>query len=191
MQAKEKQVIERIWAKKEWEDSQNLVKEARSRNIEPIAGETLYFFARGTRAKRILEIGGSTGLSTIFLAAAARDNGGRVYSLELLLGRVEQARYNLRDAGLEEYVEHRIGDAYRHLPELEGKFDFVLLDCEKPDYLPFLKLVLDKVEPGTFIFADNVISHQNELLEFLSFMKSELYSMVIPVGKVLAVGISR
>ena len=98
----------------------------------PVSRETgnfLYIIACAQRSRTIVEFGASFGISTIFLAAAVRDNGGgRVISSELNPAKVKKARQNLHEAGLGDLVEIREGDALKTLGQLEGEVDLLLLD---------------------------------------------------------------
>jgi predicted O-methyltransferase YrrM len=126
--------------------------------VSPETARLLYMLARANGAKAIVEFGTSFGVSTIHLAAALRDNGGgRLIGSELESHKVEQARANLSEAGLEDLVDVREGDALvtlaRDLPET---VDLVLFDGHKPLYVPVLDLVLPRLRAGAFLVADNV-----------------------------------
>src|SRR3984885_13866631 len=74
-------------------------------------GRFMYVTARAIDAKRIVEFGTSFGISTLYLAAAARDNGGMVIGSEIEPRKWEVARANLAEAGLAEHADIRLGDA--------------------------------------------------------------------------------
>lgn len=126
--------------------------------VSPQTATLLYMLARANRARAIVEFGTSFGISTIHLAAALRDNGGgRLVGSELEANKVEQARRNLRDAGLDELVDVREGDALQTLArDLPEQVDFLLLDGHKPLYLPVFDLVVPRLRAGSFVVADNV-----------------------------------
>ncbi len=120
-------------------------------------GEYLYQTVRSTNARRIVEFGTSFGLSTLFLAAACRDNGGgRVITTELLENKVDRARGYIRAAGLSDFVEFRTGDALETLRDVEGPLDLVFLDGWEPQYLPLLRMLSDRIRPGGIVLADDV-----------------------------------
>ena len=104
----------------------------------------------------VLEVGGSRGYSTIWLAAAARILGGRVVSLEHDPRKIEAWRQNIADAGLEEWAELVEGDALEMLAALEDGFDIVFIDAWKDDYEAYFELARTKLEPGGVVVADNV-----------------------------------
>jgi predicted O-methyltransferase YrrM len=120
-------------------------------------GVLLYMLARGCRARNIVEFGTSFGISTLYLAAALRDNGGgRLITSEFEPSKVARARANLTAAGLIDLVEFREGDALETLSvALPEKVDLVLLDGAKSLYSEILDLVESRLRPGAFVVADN------------------------------------
>jgi predicted O-methyltransferase YrrM len=113
--------------------------------------------ARASKARVIVEFGTSFGLSTIHLAAALKDNGGgRLVGSELEPGKVARARANLREAGLEDLVDVREGDALETLArDLPETIDLVLFDGHKPLYARVLDLLAPRLRPGACLVADN------------------------------------
>jgi len=120
-------------------------------------GTLLYMLARSSGARAIVEFGTSFGISTLHLAAALRDNGGgQLISSEFEPGKVQRARAHLAEAGLDDLVEIRQGDALQTLGEdLPGAIDLVLLDGAKALYADILDLLEDRLAPGALIVADN------------------------------------
>src|SRR5438105_1400262 len=95
--------------------------------VPPEAGQFLYILARGAAAKTVVEFGTSFGISTIYLAAAVRDNGGGiVITTEIEPAKARRAREHIREAGLAEYVEIREGDALVTLRTLDRPIDLLL-----------------------------------------------------------------
>jgi predicted O-methyltransferase YrrM len=125
--------------------------------VSPETGTLLYMLARSTRARSIVEFGTSFGISTLYLAAALRENGGgRLISSEFEPSKVARAREHLVEAGLDDLVEIREGDALQTLSDgLPESIDLVLLDGAKALYGDILDLVLDRLRPGALIVADN------------------------------------
>ena len=138
---------------------QGLPSEQRTRNLDEETARYLYLLVRAARPRQIVEIGSSNGLSTIWLALAARDHGGRVTGTELLTERAEEANRNLRAAGLDGVAEVVPGDARETIARLAGPFDLVFLDAEKDDYSAHFAAFFPKVAPGGLIVTDNVTSH--------------------------------
>jgi len=166
-------------------DARETERPRRMLNITPDTGRLLSILVRSARATRILEVGTSNAYSTIWLADAAGETGGRVTTLESNPDKVALARANLARAGLAERVEIRTGRAADTLAGVPGPFDFVFLDADRGNYLTYLELVLPKVVPRGLIVADNVTSHPDELADYLARVKSHpaLFSVTVPVGK--------
>jgi predicted O-methyltransferase YrrM len=184
LQTKERSEIARIWARKLEQDARQLPMTARHRNLEPSSAEFLCALAAGVGARRIVEVGGSSGLSTIALAAAVRATSGRLITIEIEAERQAESRATLAGLGLEGYVDYRLGDAGEILPEL-GEFDFAFIDCEKEDYIRFFDLL--RVAAGGIVVADNILSHG--LSEYVEHVRLHpgVESITLPVGKGLEV----
>lgn len=121
-------------------------------------GNLLYALIRAARPQTIVEFGTSFGISTIFLAAAVRDNGssGRIVTTEFMGEKAEVARKNLTQAGLIELIDIRVGDAIQTLRDpLPGPAEFLFLDGEKSRYLDVVKLVEPRMSRGCLIASDN------------------------------------
>jgi len=124
--------------------------------ISAPAGNLLYTLVRAGRPDTIVEFGTSYGISTIYLAAAATDNGsGHVLSTELSRTKVAAARANLAEAGLADAVTVLPGDAMETLADVPQQVDFVLLDGWKDLCLPVLRLLEDRLAPGALVVADD------------------------------------
>jgi predicted O-methyltransferase YrrM len=128
----------------------------RSLAVGPDSGRLLFALVAPNAGCEVLEIGGSRGYSTVWLAAAARILGGRVVTLEEDAGKIEVWRRNIAEAGLEEWAELVEGDAKQTLPELEDGFDLVFLDAWKDDYELLFGIARGKLDPGGVVVADNV-----------------------------------
>lgn len=127
--------------------------------ISPAYGRFIYAIARARRATRIVEFGTSMGISTIYLAAALRDNGGgQLIGSELESTKVARARANLDAAGLADLVEIREGDALETLRDVGGEVDFLSIDGAFSLYLPVLKLMEPGLKPGAMILGENAFA---------------------------------
>jgi predicted O-methyltransferase YrrM len=136
------------------------------------AGEAIYNTARAINAKRIVEFGTSFGVSTIYLAAAVRANGGgKVIGTELEPTKVKAARQNITAAGLESFVDVREGDATKTLLDVEAPIDLVLLDGWKDLYIPLLKMLTPKLRKGSVVFADNIHTFRKTLRPYVTHMR--------------------
>ncbi len=134
----------------------------------PVSRETgvlLYQLARSMNARNIVEFGTSFGLSTLYMAAALRDNGGgRLISSEFEPSKIAKAREHLTEGGVSDLVEIREGDALKTLAvDLPQTIDLVLLDGAKALYPDILALVESRLRPGALIVADNA-DHSPEYL---------------------------
>ncbi|TIS50799.1 MAG: O-methyltransferase, partial [Mesorhizobium sp.] len=116
-----------------------------------------YMLARSTGARIIVEFGTSSGISTLYLAAALRDNGGgRLITTEFEPSKVMRAKANLAEGGLIDLVEVREGDALETLSaDLPERIDLLLLDGAKALYPEILSLVESRLRPGALVIADN------------------------------------
>lgn len=120
-------------------------------------GVFLYTQARACRARCIVEFGTSFGLSTVYLAAALRDNGGgRLISSEMDAAKAQQAAANLARAGLADLVELRVGDALESLRELPAAVDLLYLDGAKTLYRDILGLCEEHLTAAALVVADNI-----------------------------------
>ncbi|MBI3268038.1 MAG: DUF1442 domain-containing protein [Planctomycetes bacterium] len=178
----EQLAIQRLWARKLEQDAAGLPKATRHRNLEPDSAEFVAALAAGLHAKLLLELGGSSGLSTIALAVAARRTGGRLVSIEVEPARQAEARETLGRLGLAAFVQFVLGDAAEHAPRVAGA-DFVLLDCEKDDYIRFFDLL--RPAPGAVVVADNILSHH--LDDYVRHARARGPSVTLPIGKGLEV----
>jgi predicted O-methyltransferase YrrM len=151
-------VLERLEREDAQERAQGLPSAQRSRAVAPTTGRFLFSLVAPQTDCEVLEIGGSRGYSTIWLAAGVRYLGGRVLSLEQDPAKAEAWRRNVADAGLEEWAELIEGDAFDTLAALEDVFDVCFLDSEKRDYEALFALARGKLEPGAVVVADNVTS---------------------------------
>jgi predicted O-methyltransferase YrrM len=124
--------------------------------VSPEFGRFLYAMARACKATRIVEFGTSMGVSTLYLAAALRDNGGgRLIGSEFEPSKVARARAHLDAAGLADLVEIREGDALETLKDVGGDIDLLLIDGAFSLYLPVLRLVEPALRPGAIILGEN------------------------------------
>ncbi len=141
--------------------------------LDPEQGKFCYLLARSLNARRIVEYGTSFGVSTIYLAAAVRDNGGGiVIGTELVPEKVEKARQNIADAGLANFVEIRQGNALETLKEPGGTIDMVLLDGWKDLYVPIIQLLSPHIRAGGIAIGDNIFSFKKDLIPYVEYMQN-------------------
>jgi len=163
----------------------------RSRQVEPTTGRFLFSLVAPQTDCEVLEIGGSRGYSTIWLAAGVRHLGGRVLSVEHDPRKIEAWRRNVAEAGLEDWADLVEGDAKEEVPAIDDVFDVVFLDAEKDDYEELFQLAVSKLEPGALVVADNVLSHQDTLGAYSAARQSDpaLESVTVPLDRGLELSV--
>jgi len=156
-------VLERLERQDADEREQGVARELRSRQVARTTGQFLFALVAPQTDCEVLEIGGSRGYSSIWLAAGVRHLGGHVLSLEKDPAKCEDWRRNIAEAGLEDWADLVEGDAFEELAKIDDVFDVIFLDAEKEDYERLFELARAKVEPGALVVADNVLSHKDPL----------------------------
>lgn len=124
--------------------------------VTPDFGAFLYLLARSTGARHVVEFGTSFGISTLFLAAAVRENGGgRIVTTELLPEKGRQAQEHFEEAGYADLIDVRVGDARETLSQdLPHPVDLLLLDAAKGLYAEILQLVEPRLRSGSLVISD-------------------------------------
>jgi predicted O-methyltransferase YrrM len=184
-------VLERLEEQDRAEREAEVARELRARQVAPTTGRFLLALAASQPGIEILEIGGSRGYSSIWLAAGARVLGGRVTSLESDPAKCAAWRTNVAEAGLDEWAELVEGDALETLRGAQDVFDLVFLDAEKEDYEELFGLVRPLLEPGALVVADNVLSHVETLGAYSSARRADptLSSVTIPLDRGLELSV--
>ena len=173
------------------EREQGVARELRSRAVVPTTGRFLFSLVAPQNACEVLEVGGSRGYSSIWLAAGVRILGGRVVSIENDPAKCEAWRRNVAEAGLDEWAELVQGDAHETLREIGDIFDVVFIDAEKEDYEPFFAAARQKLEPGGLVVADNVLSHEETLGAYTRARQADptLVSVTLPLDRGLELSV--
>lgn len=130
-------------------------------------GRFLRLLVAATGATRVLEIGGASGYSAIWIGLGLRETGGRLTTIEYDPQRAKELAENVKRAGLSDIVTVVAGDAFQQVPKVAGPFDFVFLDAWKRDYKKFFDLVSPRLEAGGLFLAHNVVNKRGELQDFL------------------------
>ncbi len=182
-------VLARLEAEDVAERAAGLPSAQRSRQVARTTGQFLFSLVVSGNSTRILEIGGSRGYSTAWLAAAARTVGGRVLSLELDPLKCEAWRRTIGEAGLGDWADLVEGDAHAALAGLAGPFDLVFLDAEKDDYERLFGLARPLLELGAVVVADNILSHPDPLALYAAARQADptLESVTLPLDRGLEV----
>jgi caffeoyl-CoA O-methyltransferase len=178
-------VLARLEAEDADERERGLPPDKRSRQVARTTGQFLFALVAPQTDCEVLELGGSRGYSTIWLAAGVRNFGGRVLSLESDPAKVEAWRRNISEAGLDDTADLIEGDAFESLLAIDDVFDVVFIDAEKDDYEALFDLARDKVEPGGLFVADNVLSHQETLGDYSRHRQADptLESVTVPLDR--------
>jgi predicted O-methyltransferase YrrM len=185
-------VLERLEREDAEERERGLPASERARQVARTTGQFLFALVAPQADCEILEIGGSRGYSTIWLAAGARYLAGHVLSLEADPRKIEAWHRNIADAGLEEWADLVEGDAHEMLPAIQDVFDVVFLDAEKEDYEALFAAARDKVEPGALFVADNVVSHPDPLARYSAARQADptLESVTLPLDRGLELSVA-
>lgn len=139
-------------------------------NIAPENGQFLSILIRSIQAQNVLEIGTSNGYSTIWLAAALKETGGKLITLEFDPKRATEAQAHLKEVQLDDIVEVRVGNALDEIPKCDAIFDLVFLDAEKGEYRRYLELALPNIRTGGLIVADDTVTMRAEMLDYVEFV---------------------
>ncbi len=157
-------------------------------------GRFLRTLVAASKAKRVLEIGGASGYSAIWMAQAVRANGGRLVTIEYDPVRAKELQENIRRAGFDDVVTVVAGDAFAQIPKLSGTFDFVFLDAWKKDYQRFFDLVFPRLDRGGLFLAHNVVNKASEMGDFLKTINANpaLWTAIVtPSGEGISISYKR
>jgi predicted O-methyltransferase YrrM len=172
-------------------DLQRLLAEIKTRDTGQLAvseedGRFLRVLVASIRPKRVLEIGGASGYSAIWMAMGLREHGGTLVTIESDPARARELASNIARAGLTDVVEVVSGDAFAQIPKLAGTFDLVFLDAWKRDYRRFFEMVFPRVNAGGVFVAHNVVNKRSEMGDFLAVIDDSpsLFSTIVsPSGE--------
>ena len=184
-------VLARLEEEDARERERNVPAEQRGRQVARTTGQFLFAFVAPQTDCEVLELGGSRGYSTVWLAAGVRYLGGRVLSLEHDPAKIDAWRRNVVDAGLEQWAELVCGDAFETLPAIDDVFDVVFLDSEKEQYEELFRIARTKLEPGAVVIADNVLAHEQTLGAYSRARQADptLESVTLPLDRGLELSV--
>jgi predicted O-methyltransferase YrrM len=184
-------VLARLEAEDEDERARGLPPAKRSRAVAPTTGRFLFSLVAPQTDCEVLELGGSRGYSSIWLAAGVRHLGGRLLSVENDPPKIDAWRRNIAEAGLEDWADLIEGDALEVVPEIDDLFDIVFIDAEKKDYEQLFQLARTKLEPGALVIADNVLSHEETLGAYSRARQADptLESVTVPLDRGLELSV--
>jgi len=141
-------------------------------NVPYKDGQTLFNLIIKNNYTRALEIGTSTGHSSIWMAWALSKTGGKLITIEIDEDRHKTALKNFKKAGVEEFIDARLADAHQLVKELKGPFDFVFSDADKEWYTQYFKEVDPKLVVGGCFTAHNVTDGFGDVKRFLNYVRS-------------------
>jgi caffeoyl-CoA O-methyltransferase len=121
-----------------------------------LEGQLLGALVRSTRANRVLELGTFTGYSSISMALAL-PAGGRVITCDVNEETMEIARRYAQEAGVADRIEYRTGPALDSIAQLDGEFDLIFIDADKPNYLNYYEATLPKLSATGLMILDNTL----------------------------------
>lgn len=164
--------------------------ERRDEFLLPVGREVGWFLHSLILAKRpacILELGTSYGYSTLFMADAAAQVGGKVISMDLVGYKQAAARAMIEKAGLSAVVEFRLGDAIEMINADSGPFHLVLLDIWKDCYVPCLRAFYPKLADEGIVAADNMIEPavvREDARKYRAAVDSltDMHTTLLPIG---------
>ncbi|HET6779691.1 MAG TPA: O-methyltransferase [Nitrososphaera sp.] len=167
------------------------VKVAPDQEMLTITADTGMFFSvvlKAIKARSILEVGTSTGFSTLWFADAMdKSHSTRIITIEMNPKKVERALKNFKEAGLDKMIEITQGIALDLLYKLKGKFDFVFLDADKENIIRYFDIVLPMVRIGGIVAADNMLypDHYRPAMRKYArhvHTKPNVQSVTVPIG---------
>jgi caffeoyl-CoA O-methyltransferase len=184
-----------VMARLEMRDQQERAKELpgseRIQALHPESGRFLYVLALAKDVKSIVEVGTSHGYSTLWLASAAKVNGGKVVTCDINVERLDAARANFAEAGLADVIEILEGDARETLRGRSEPVDLLLIDTDKSYYETFFDIVYQRLVKGGLVIGDNVVSHRDLLEDYISYVENHpnLESVMVPIGRGLEISV--
>lgn len=139
-------------------------------------GKILETFSYMIKPQRILEVGTYTGYSAICLANGLAE-GGKLITIDINdeISHIAQAYF--QKAGMTGKIDFKIGDAREIIPTLNEAWDLVFIDADKENYAVYYDLIFEKLKPGGFIIADNVL-WSGKVLEPYDELDQETKSLV-------------
>jgi len=146
--------------------------EWRDMNVPLSDGKILYDIIIENNYQNAVEIGTSTGHSAVWIAWALSKTGGKLITIEIDKKRYLEAKANFKKAGVSKFIDVRLGDAHKLVPELEGEHDFVFSDADKYWYKNYFKAMDPKLKAGGCFTAHNTAMRVNGIGEFLRYIEN-------------------
>lgn len=161
-------------------------------NVPYEDGKVLHDLIVNNNYKSALEIGTSTGHSTIWIAWALSKTGGKLTTIEIDMNRQKEAIKNLAALGLSNFVSFKQGDAHQIVKSLDGPFDFVFSDADKDWYIQYFKDVAPKLQKGGRFTAHNILQNMSGIRAYMDYVKSRPdYETIVDKSSSSGIAISR
>ena len=159
--------------------------------IPRTSAEVLKSFALANKSKVILELGTSAGYSAIWLASAAREFNGKVYTIELTKPKIEMARKYFEKAKLDKFIEQIEGKISEVLEQWNKEIDFVFLDADKQNYLTYIKQFEPFLKKGSVVIADNASDFGHLMKDYLEYVSksSKYFSFLLNIDHGLMISV--
>jgi len=156
-------------------------------------GRFMHSLILAARPARILELGTSTGYSTIWLASAAATYGGVVETLERSDEKIAIATKNFSRAGLVDHIVLHNEDINDFLARTHGGIGFVFMDSDKYEYKKQFQLLLPRLISGGIVSADNVVDLAEKCKEYVDYVKNldGVVSETVPIGNGMEITVKR
>jgi len=156
-------------------------------------GELLNMILRLKNAKNMLEVGMSTGYSTIWCAEVIAEQSGKIITIEQNPSKIKRAKENFQKAGVIDTITIKEGLAMQILTELSLQqkyrdfFDFVLIDADKENVIEYFDLIFPMVAIGGVIVTDNMLypeRFREDMKKFSEYLKMnpKLHTITSPIG---------
>lgn len=162
--------------------------------------EFCYQLCRAKKASKVIEVGTSYGVSTIYLAAAVRENArsygvdGIVIGTEYEPKKAEAARANFATAGVSQFIELREGDLRETLKRIDGPVDFVLMDVWIAMARSAIELIAPHLSEGAIVVCDNTLDHRAFYADYFAFLNdpaNRFTTMTLPFQGGLELSVRR
>ena len=171
----------------------SVLPEDRMLAITKETGELLNMILRLKNAKNMLEVGMSTGYSTIWCAEAISEQSGKIITIEQNPNKIKRAKKNFQKAGISDTIIIKKGVAIQILTELSlqeknrNYFDFVLIDADKENVIEYFDLIYPMVSSGGVIVTDNMLypeKYRKDMKKFSDYLKKnpKLRTITSPIG---------
>lgn len=144
----------------------------RDLNVPESDGRALHDLIVKHGFRHAVEIGTSTGHSSLWIARALAKTGGRLVTIEIDPRRHREAVENFKAAGVSHLIDARLGDAHELVPRLDGPIDFVFSDADKDWYKNYFEALWPKMVEGGCFTAHNISGRMRGIREFMDAVKS-------------------